>query len=504
MKRIILPILLLTISSPAFAMWGWFKRKPAPAAVAPTTEATTISGVELVKEQGEVKAELEGTPPAASAVQSEAGSAKFTFEDEPEFELPEIEKFAVTGAALARQNEMALIVAINTGDTEKVKQLIDDKKVDVKKPFKLLFYAGQTPLEVIIANDTPKKFEIAKLFLEAGADKNSLNQLLAPAIEAAKASRDMTEVTWLLELGAKDVDGKAFDLLEQMRASRLSADQPLVKEEKAVEAEAIEKRVTPIEVLKAQEIITPTETAQAEKVITPAAVETEEVAAIAPAPVVVPVVVPIATPAKPAGRLILTPLRKPAAAQPRVQEVKVEVTPKAKVILTPLRKPAAPQAKPAVQEVKVEIISKVPAVRPAAAPAKIMQAPLAAVKQPAQPAVFPPAQEGPYDSVKLARAISRGDVNTVRAALNAGVNATDTFKSLAFAGLTPLTLAFKQNVPNKLAIAELLILDGAQVADLKPFLADAIKQGNVSEVEWLLNFDVEDPDGKGAELIKNK
>ena len=463
MKRIVLPILLLTVSSPAFAMWGWFtkKKEVAPATAAPTTEAT-ISAVEP-EEQEEVLVEsAEEVPATVSAEESES-----------EYVAPEVEKIALGGAAFARQKEMALIVAINTGDVDKVKQLIAEK-VEVKKPFKLLFYAGQTPLEVILANDTPKKFEIAELLLNAGANEEDLNRFLQDAVNAD----DYEQVVWLVNHGAKDIDGKAFELIEKKRAE----SQQITEAPKAVE-------------------VVTAETAKDEKAITPTEVKTEEVEAIA----VTSAVAPVVTPAKPASRAILTPVKKPAAAQPRVQEVKVEVTPKPKVILAPKVKPAA--AQPRVQEVKVEVIPKTSVVKPAVTPIKpaapIAKAPVVApeVKK-AAAQVLAPAQEGPYDSVKLARAISRGDVNTVSAALNAGVSATDTFKSLAFAGLTPLTLAFKQNVPNKLAIAELLLVNGAQVADLKPFLADAIKNQNVSDVEWLLNFGVEDVDGKGAELIK--
>lgn len=460
MKRIVLPILLLTISSPAFAMWGWFRKKQevVPAAVTPTTEAT-ISAVEPEKQE---------VPATVSAQESES-----------EYVAPEVEKIALGGAvfASARQKEMALIVAINTGDVDKVKQLIDEK-VEVRKPFKLIFYAGQTPLEVIFGNDTPKKFEIAELLLTAGANKEDLNRFLQDAVQA----EDYEQVLWLVNHGAKDIDGKAFELIEKKRVET----QKTTEEPEAVEAV----------------------TAKAEKVITPTEVKTQEVKEIAVTPAVI---IPVATPAKPAARVILTPLSKPAAAQPRIQEVKVEITSKPKVIITPVRKPAAvqPKPQPRVQEVKVEITPKAPVVKPAAAPIKpaapIAKAPVVApeVKKAAEP-VLALAQEGPYDSVKLARAISRGDVNTVRAALDAGVSATDTFKSLAFAGLTPVALAFKQNVPNKLAIAELLIVNGAQVADLKPFLADAIKNQNAAEVEWLLNFGVEDADGKGAELVSKK
>lgn len=188
--------------------------------------------------------------------------------------------------------------------------------------------------------------------------------------------------------------------------------------------------------------------------------------------------------------LRLVPVTRPAAAQPRVQEVKVEVIPAAQaavvkqpVRLIPVAKPAA--AQPRVQEVKIETI----------APAQVVVA-----KQ----SVSTVAEAGPYDSAKLARAIARGDVATVRAALDAGVNASDTFKLPAFTGLTPLALAFKSNVPNKLEIAELLLVNGANVADLKSYLAEAIAKENVDEVEWLINFGVEDTDGKAAELIGRK
>jgi hypothetical protein len=213
MKRIVLPILLLTISNPAFAMWGWFKKKPAPTTVAPTTEATTISSVEPVKEQGEVKAELQEAPATVSGTESLA-------EVTSGLQLPETTIKAISAGLGRLSAEAQFLNALRKGDIEQIKTIVET--VDVNNPLKTSFAAPKkAPLAILFESDAPNKLEIAQLLLDKGADKSVLNTFAQSAI----ADKDEKLVNWLTEQGiiapAQEVEVVEAQALAPTTAERI-------------------------------------------------------------------------------------------------------------------------------------------------------------------------------------------------------------------------------------------------------------------------------------------
>lgn len=325
MKRIVLPILLLTISCPAVAMWGWFRKKPAVATtVTPTTEAA-ISAVEPVVEEKVVEAQLQGTPAAITEVESEQT-----------FSLPKVE------GAFALLNEKVFVTALKNGDVATVKQLIDEKRIDVNKPFQSLFYEDQTPLEVVMASDTPEKLEIADLLLKAGADKQMLNQLLQDAV----AADDYERVLWLMDRGAKDTEGKALELIESKRAAQKEA--PVV-EEVTTEEPAIEEPIVAEELITIKEPIA-NYPFKAKQLLPNPELEQKDVAVVAPEYTVTlesETIQPI-TPVQPTVTRLEKPLSfgktRPAPAQPKPAAV-IPAEIKQPLRLRPVTLPAPAQPK---------------------------------------------------------------------------------------------------------------------------------------------------------------
>lgn len=326
MKRILLPILLLTINAPAVAMWSWFRKKPTVVTTTPATEAT-ISATEPVTmtEKEVIEAQLQEAPVTVTETESEQ-----------EFILPKVEKIA--GATLALPSERVFVAALNNGDVATVKQLIDEQRVDVTKPFKLLFYAGETPLEVTLASDKPERLEIAGLLLEAGANKQDLNRFLQDAV----AADDYEQVMWLLDRGAKDTDDKALELIENKRAN--------VQEEATEAPVAVEEELITIE----KPIIN--YPFKAKQLLPNPELEQKEVAVTAPEYTVTlesETVQPI-TPVRPAITRLEKPLSfgkiKPAPAQPKPTAVEpsIPVAVKQPLRLRPMTLPAPAQPKPAV------------------------------------------------------------------------------------------------------------------------------------------------------------
>lgn len=392
MKRMVLPILLLTISSPAFAMWGWFKKKPAPTAVAPTTEATTISAEEPAKEQEEVKAELQEAPATVSGAESEA-------ETTTGLKLPEATIKALSAGLGRLSNEAQFLNALKKGDINQIKTIVDN--VDVNKPLKTSFAAPKAPLVVLFESDAPNKFEIAQLLIDKGADKTVLNKFAQSAI----IDKDEKLVNWLTEQG---IISPAQEVVEV---------EPAVKEEKAAEviepeeviAEEVQTVVNPISnyPLRIKQLVP-----AAEEVIVVEApnytvtLEGEKIEAVEPVKAAQPAARPLskaptifgeleseefiepAAVTKVARPLPAVPVAKPAR-QPRTRvwpstpapqpvEVKVEVTPKARRPLpaTPVvAKPAA--ARPVLfEELETEAVVQ-PVAKPAA---RALPTPPAAVK----------------------------------------------------------------------------------------------------------------------------
>ena len=165
MKKLLLVVLVL-IMGQADAMW-YRKQK--------SQQPTQINAIHM---------EALGT----AATQKPAAQKIESFETEPIFETPaeeqtqrnlannlfqEAKHMEDRAAAMEKLHEVALIAALNTGDANKLKQLIEEEKIDISKPFKLPFYQGNTPIEVVFEKNTPNKLEVAEVLLNAGADKKA-------------------------------------------------------------------------------------------------------------------------------------------------------------------------------------------------------------------------------------------------------------------------------------------------------------------------------------------
>lgn len=213
------------------------------------------------------------------------------------------------------QNEVAFSTALKNGAVEKIKELIEQEKVDVNKPLTIV-YGGRTPLEVIFEQDVPNKIEIAQVLLTAGAA--DIDGKAKAAIESAKGK--------LTELAVAAYE-KA---MKELEAKEKEANAPFIEE-------FIEEKKEPLEVV--------LESEQEER-ITPVTYTP-----IVHYPTKFQQLVPRAEqPVRP------VPVTKPAAAQPRVQEVKVEVVPVAKpaaqepMRLVPVTKPAVVAPAASAQE----------------------------------------------------------------------------------------------------------------------------------------------------------
>lgn len=211
--------------------------------------------------------------------------------------------------------EVALIAAINSGDTGWLKQLIEEKKIDVSKPFKLIFYKGSSPLEIVFEKNTPKKFEVAELLLNAGADKKQLEQFLSQAIK----DEDFELVEWLLAHNVADSQGKAKAALEEYNTNKGKAqtiwktayEKALAKlgqTEAASEQAALKKPL----VLKPVAKPAPAKSAPKQPIIISEGPETGQSSTGTAAPVLA---------RKP---VVLTPVRKPAAAKSASRSVTLQ------------------------------------------------------------------------------------------------------------------------------------------------------------------------------------
>lgn len=337
MKKLMLPIVLILSVGSAHAMWWPFKKKATPL----STTRATISAPENV----------EANAPAETKE-----------EQASEFALPSVEKFALGQGLLSRQNADALVKAITNGDVEKVKQILDEKTVDVTKPVKSIFSAGKSPLDFARESTAANKSEILKLLSDAAGIKEA--EVIAEEAIAKPAEEKVVSVA----VEAPVIEEKAAE--EKVVAS----EAPAIQEETEFVALPVAEDQSPKEEDESEIIVLEAAPAVAESLAPstaerilmwvptaqerPTGEEVEGVSALFQEPVAkaarplppTPTTIvkqPMRVPSAPAPQLAVQPkASRPLPPTPvaRIQEVKVEVTPKARRPLPP-----TPVAEPAVR-----------------------------------------------------------------------------------------------------------------------------------------------------------
>ncbi len=129
----------------------------------------------------------------------------------------------IGSSAIGQQNEFALANALVKGNAAEVEAILARPGVSAIARFKLLHYAGLSPIQVVFNFDVLDKLAKAELLVAKGAtpaDLN-LNELLLKAV--AKVKPD--EVRWLIAKGAKDIGGKALAQANALEEGAFSADE---------------------------------------------------------------------------------------------------------------------------------------------------------------------------------------------------------------------------------------------------------------------------------------
>lgn len=238
---------------------------------------------------------------------------------------------APTSVDLHKQ-ELDFSAALKNGQIDTIKDLIAQKKVDVNKPLSLI-YGGKKPLEVVFEQNTPNKFEIAQILLDAGAI--DADGKAKAAIEGAKGN-----LTRLQEL-AKTAYEKA---LAALGAQQVEPTKPVSGSPESAAPTPQQKEAEPAGSALIQE------------------------------------------PQGAKKKVIPTPKTTPKPAAARVQEVKVEIIPAAKPAATKQLVRPIPVSKPAPAQVRAPV-TKAAAVPVNPAPAK--------AKWPSRPAPMRPVQQVP-------------------------------------------------------------------------------------------------------------
>lgn len=113
--------------------------------------------------------------------------------------------------------------AFRDSDIGKIKQIINEHKIDFNKPLK----SGYTLLEEVLFTHDPHKLEVAGLMLDAGANKKQLARFLPIALFDSYFKPDaLEEIKWLLNQGVEDKEGKAQTRIREMEeeAKRKATD----------------------------------------------------------------------------------------------------------------------------------------------------------------------------------------------------------------------------------------------------------------------------------------
>jgi hypothetical protein len=129
---------------------------------------------------------------------------------------------SVTINSVFKPTDEALTKILFHGSINELKKMLDEPSILAHRNFTKAPYAGKSLLEVtlelqlspIIGKNTlkEKRYEIAHLLLERGADARILNRFLVPAV---KVFNDEL-VNWLVEHGAKDTGGAAEKLVNEL------------------------------------------------------------------------------------------------------------------------------------------------------------------------------------------------------------------------------------------------------------------------------------------------
>lgn len=108
------------------------------------------------------------------------------------------------------------------GSVNELKKMLDEPSILAHRNFTKPPYAGKSLLEVTLELQLApipgknslkeKRYEIANLLLERGADARILNRFLVPAV---KVFNDEL-VDWLINHGAKDTNGEAEKLANEL------------------------------------------------------------------------------------------------------------------------------------------------------------------------------------------------------------------------------------------------------------------------------------------------
>lgn len=146
-------------------------------------------------------------------------------------------------------------------------------------------------------------------------------------------------------------------------------------------------------------------------------------------------------------------------------------------------------------------------------------APKSRVTVSASPAIKEDAQT--KKELAIIDAIAKGDVMAVRKELDAGLNVSKPFTIIGFRGHTPLSVALMDKIPvyvvrnntlqlaqlkdnslNKYKIAESLIAQGADAAQLNAAFAGAVANKNAVKALWLAKHSKVKPNSKVIETIQ--
>lgn len=121
-------------------------------------------------------------------------------------------------------------------------------------------------------------------------------------------------------------------------------------------------------------------------------------------------------------------------------------------------------------------------------------------------------------------AVAKGDISTIGMQLAQGKDAKQVFRLQGFENTTPLQLALRDTIAvfdyksgkpqlvsvvqnngaNKYAIADLLLLRGANKADLDNLLQIAVASGNVRTALWILDKGVLDRTGNLLKIAQDR